>query len=225
MFDSLFNNIENTFLAFIIILLVALVLGTLNTFILSFGLNSSKKFFVTNSIMTAVIAVALALVSGSTGIAIGIAAVGIGLLRFRSVQATSSEIAALFINIIAGVILGAGYIFFSVVFSLLLTFTFLLLSKLNIFIHKNSNKELIVKVTIPEDLNYVDEFKETFEHYTKEYEYIKVKTSDMGSLYKLSVRVLLKDPNESKALLDEIRQKNGNMEVAIMPYSETQQTL
>ena len=225
MFDSLFNTLESTALSFFIIIVLAIALGLLNTYLQSFALHSSKKFYVTNSIMTAIIASALAMVSGSTGLAIGIAAVGIGLLRFRSVPATSEEIATLFINIVTGIILGAGYILYAIIFSLLLTSIFILLSKTNVFKHKNKSPELVVRITIPEDLNYTEEYKSTLEHYTKEYEYIKVKTSDMGSLYKLSIRVIMKNEEEIKAMLDEMRQKNGNLEVSISPYLEQAQTL
>ncbi|MCR5741512.1 MAG: DUF4956 domain-containing protein [Gammaproteobacteria bacterium] len=221
MFSSIYDSISNTTATFFIILGTSVVLGILISFALSFVMHSTKKFFVTNALMTAIIATALSLISGSTGVAVAVAAVGLGLLRFRSVQASSEEIGALFISVVAGIALGAGYVLLGVIFAIVLTFVFILLSNFNIFHHRAQEAEKLVRITIPEDLNYVEVYDEIFKHYTKSYEYIRVKTADMGSLYKLSVRVVMKDPKEAKALLDEIRQRNGNMEVSIAPYSET----
>ena len=221
MFESIYNSVTSSTTAFLIVLGSSILLGVIVSFILSFALHASKRFFVTNSIMTAVIATAISLISGSTGAAIAVAAVGLGLLRFRSAQASSEEIGALFISVVTGVALGAGYILFGVIFAIIMTLVFLLLSKTNIFHHKIQEREKLLRITIPEDFNYEEAFSELFKHYTKSYEYIKVKTSDMGSLYKLSVKVILKNPSEAKALLDEIRVRNGNMEVALMPYEDT----
>jgi hypothetical protein len=76
---------------------------------------------------------------------------------------------------------------------------------------KKNQKEL--KITIPEGLDYTGVFDDLFKLYTTKSELIKVKTSNMGSLYKLDYRIGLKNPMEEKAFIDELRSRNGNLEI------------
>ena len=76
----------------------------------------------------------------------------------------------------------------------------------------------MLKITIPESLEYHDVFTETFAHYLKSNELMEVKTTAMGSLFKLSYKIKLKNINEEKDFIDDLRIKNGNLEIAIVPY-------
>ena len=83
----------------------------------------------------------------------------------------------------------------------------------------------LLRITIPESLEYHDVFNDTFSHYLKEYESVGVKTTGMGSMFRLSFKIRMKNVDEEKAFIDELRTKNGNLEIAILPYSNAQNQL
>ena len=85
--------------------------------------------------------------------------------------------------------------------------------------------EKLLRITIPESIEYHDIFDDTFAHYLKSYESVGVKTTGMGSMFRLSFKIVMKDPAEEKALIDELRTKNGNLEIAITPYTDVQNQL
>ncbi len=226
MFDSIFSD-SITVYTMLIMIASSILSGILSSFILSFSLKSSKRFFVTTAIMSVTIAIIVAFVNGeNVGLGAGVAIGGaFSLTRFRSAQGSSEELGAILIASASGIAFGMGYIAYGVIVSVVLSLIMILVSKVNIFTRKNKVQEKMIKMTIPEDVNYQEVLKDTLEHYTKEYDYVKVKTSDMGSLFKVSIRIVLKNPLEEKELLDELREKNGNLEVQLMPYTENQQTL
>ena len=96
---------------------------------------------------------------------------------------------------------------------------------LPIFTHKKFAQERLLKVTIPESLDYSEVFDDTFKHYTSEAEMVGVKTTNMGSMFRLSYRIILKDVREEKEMIDELRTKNGNLEISLLPYVEEKQSL
>ncbi|MBO4279906.1 MAG: hypothetical protein J5891_08915 [Spirochaetales bacterium] len=102
---------------------------------------------------------------------------------------------------------------------------FLLLSFVNLFDHKGMAADQLLRITIPESLEYNGTFDDIFAHYLKKVENAGVKTTGMGSMFRLSYKVQMKDPSEEKAFIDELRTKNGNLEVALLPYTETQNQL
>ena len=83
----------------------------------------------------------------------------------------------------------------------------------------------MLKITIPESLNYTEIFNDTFEKYLKQFDIVEVKTTAMGSMFKLSFRVVLKDASKEKELIDELRIKNGNLEISILPFVEPNKNL
>ena len=96
----------------------------------------------------------------------------------------------------------------------------MLLSAVPLFKNRKFSTEKLLKVTIPETLNYSDVFDDVFRHYLKEHEMVGVKTTGMGSMFRLSYRVVLKNPLEEKELIDELRTRNGNLEISLLPYIE-----
>ena len=223
LFKSIFNN-SITVGAFFIMVGVSLATGLVISFILSFRMQSTKRFFISNAIMPAIVAMVIALVNGNIGAGIAVAG-AFGLVRYRSAQGTSEEIGSIFISVATGLAFGMGYIAYGIVFGILMALFYLLLTYLPIFTHKEQASTRLVRITIPEDLNYEEAFEEIFNHFTKEHEYLRVKTSDMGSLYKLDVRVVLKNVKEVKEMIDEIRQRNGNMDVSCQTYINTSNQL
>ena len=220
--ENLFNSIfsENMNVGtFFVMMLVSLLTGVIISFLISFKMKSSKRFFISNAIMPTIVAMVICFANGNIGVAVAVGG-AFGLVRFRSAQGTAEEIGSLFISVASGIAFGMGYIAYGVIFAVLLSLIYVGLNYLPIFTHKEQSQYKIVKITISEDLNYEEEFDELFKKYGKEYEYIKVRTSDMGSLYKLDVKIKMNDVKDVKKLLDEIRIRNGNLEVSALSYNE-----
>ena len=128
-------------------------------------------------------------------------------------------------NIGAGVAFGMGYIAYGVLALIGMGLVFLALSSVKLFDHAGLQKEKLLRVTIPESLDYTTVFDDTFGRFCKSAESVGVKTTGMGSLFRLSFRITMKDPGAEKALIDELRTKNGNLEIALVPYVEEQNQL
>ncbi len=231
-FDSLFAS-SMTAWGIFLSLGCALLVGIAVSWICSFRLRSSRGTFITGAVMPFVIAAVfifselfLSTLSStgtsdtSFGARIFTLAVAFGLLRFRSVNARAEEVLFLFFSVAIGFAFGLGYIAYGVIIGLALGLLYVGVTFLPIFTHKKFNQERLLKITIPESLDYTDIFNQTFEHYTRESEIVGVKTTNMGSMFKLSYRIVLKDPKEEKELIDELRTKNGNLEISILPYVE-----
>ena len=171
-------------------------------------------------IVAAVISMVSIFLDDATSGAVRIAtiAVALGLIRFRSVNARAEELLLLFTGIAIGLIAGLGYVIFSLIFAILVTAIYLILSSINVFSGKRFSNERMLKITIPESLEYSEVFNDTFGVYLKNSELMEVKTTAMGSLFKLSYRIVFKNNNEEKQFIDELRTKNGNLEISILPY-------
>lgn len=217
LFGSIFNDSLDTTVAFIIMVAVALVVGILDSFIISFRMRSNKRFYIANSIIPAIVSLIIALVNSNLGVGLAVAG-AFGLVRFRSAQGNSEEIAAIFISSAIGLAFGTGYLAYGVIAGLGLSLAFVGFSFLPIFQHKSQDYEKLVKITVPEDLNYDEAFEEIFTHYLKEVELLKVKTSDMGSLYRLEYRAKFKNTGDLKTFIDEVRERNANLDVAVLSY-------
>ena len=89
-----------------------------------------------------------------------------------------------------------------------------------VLVHRRSDEERLLKVTIPETLEYDGAFDDAFSRYLRKAESVGVKTTGMGSMFRLSYRIQMKDPKEEKAFIDELRTRNGNLEISILPYTE-----
>lgn len=226
-FDSVFATSMNIGGAFASIG-AALLLGVLSAWLCSFRLRSAKGLFIAGALMPAVIATVFILMgyflegSLSTTSRLLTLAVALGLIRFRSVNAKAEELLFLFLSVALGVAFGLGYIAFGAIIGLLLTLCYIGITFLPIFTHKKFTQERLLKITIPESLDYSDVFDDTFRHYLSEVEMVGVKTTNMGSMFRLSYRVILKDVREEKELIDELRTKNGNLEISLLPYVEEQ---
>ena len=231
MFDSLYNSVSSgslTLWAYVLIMVaVSVVCGLASSMITSVKLRSSKGFFVTTTVMPAVVSTAfiflnVMLQNDQTKAISAIAAimVGMGLIRFRSAQGKAEEMIALFVSVVIGAVCGLGYIAYAILFSLVVPLVFIGVSCLKIFQNKRLSSEKILKITIPDNLEYNGLFDKTFEHFLKEVEQVGVKTTGMGSMFRLSYRIVMKNPAEEKEFIDELRIKNGNLEISVLPYTD-----
>ena len=223
MFDSIYSA-SVTPGQFFAMALASLLSGVIFSWLMSFRVRANKRFFVVSSIIPFAVGVVLTFVSGSIGAGVAFGG-AFALTRFRSAQGSSDEIAAILIAMGAGVAFGMGYVAYGAIILLGMGLAFLGLSGLKIFDHAAMQEEKLLKITIPESLDYASVFDDTFARYLRSVENAGVKTTGMGSMFRLSFRIRMKNPAEEKAFIDELRIRNGNLEIALLPYVEAQNQL
>ena len=223
MFDSIYSSTV-TASQFFIMAGAALVSGFIFAWIMSFRVRSTKRFFIVTALIPFVVSAVITFVNGNIGAGVAIGG-AFSLIRFRSAQGSADEIAAILAAMGSGIAFGMGYIGYGVVILIALAVVFLLLSFVPLFEHKKLAADQLLRITIPESLEYNGTFDDIFAHYLKKAENTGVKTTGMGSMFRLSYKVQLKDPREEKEFIDELRTKNGNLEVALLPYTEMQNQL
>lgn len=205
---------------YVICTLFAFLCGIIVAVTSSVRYNSSKSFFTSLILLPAIVSTVIIMVNGSIGT--GIAVMGaFSLVRFRSVPGKAKEIVALFTSMTAGLACAAGFVGIAVLFSVIVSIAMLAIA----FIPTKSEKSMDLKITIPESLNFCDAFDDVFKTYTKSHTLTKTKTVNMGSLYKLEYRVILKNSEQMKDFIDELRTRNGNLEVMLCTSAEREDEL
>lgn len=221
MFDMLFSSIlasaetsvSLSSSAFLLCSLTSLVLGVAIAFIYMFRQEHTKNFVVTLALLPIIVQMVIALVNGNIGA--GVAVMGVfNLVRFRSIPGSAKDIGAVFLAMAVGLATGMGYLGLAAVFTLIVGIANIIfvLSPLGGSATQHADKTL--KVTIPEDLDYCNTFDDLFSKYTTKAELAEAKTTNMGALYQLTYDITLKDITLEKALLDDIRCRNGNLTVS-----------
>ena len=223
MFDSIYSSTV-TVSQFFAMAGAALAAGFLYAWLMSWRIRAAKRFFLVTALLPFIVAAVITFVNGNIGADVAIGG-AFSLIRFRSAQGTSDEIAAILIAMGAGIAFGMGYLGYGAVILLCLSVLYWLLSFLPVFEHRSLTKDQLLRITIPESLAYHDAFAEIFAHYLTECESVGVKTTGMGSMFRLSFRIRMKDAAEEKAFIDELRTRNGNLEIAVTPYADAQNTL
>jgi hypothetical protein len=231
--DSLFNLLAdtNSYVVCLLVIGITFVIGLVYTFIISIKMRATKSFFITSILMPMIVAsvvsmVSLFLDSASTGaVRIATIAVALGLIRFRSVNGRAEEMLVLFGGVAFGLIAGLGYVVIAAIVAVALSALYVILSSINIWDHKRMGEEKLLKVTIPEDLNYNEAFDAILKTHLKSYELVEIKTTGMGSLFRLSYKVELLVKDGEKTLIDELRVKNSNLEISLLPYVENTKAL
>lgn len=215
MIDKLFSSILGDTLnlqSFLICSAVSLFLGFLLSLATLYKNRTTKSFAVTVAILPVIVQMVIMLVNGNLGTGIAVAG-AFSLVRFRSVPGSAKEILSIFMAMAVGLATGVGYIGFSVLFTLLLIFVNFLYTRFNFGEASCNNREL--KITVPESVNYTQVFDEIFKKYTSEYRIKRVKTTNMGSLFQLFYSVDLKKGVNEREFLDELRTRNGNLEISL----------
>ncbi|MGN1418005.1 MAG: DUF4956 domain-containing protein [Acutalibacteraceae bacterium] len=210
--------------SFFICLLASLILGAAIAVV--YMLTSkrySSGFVVTLALIPAVVQIIIIMVNGNLGAGVAVAG-AFSLVRFRSIPGTAKEIGAIFIALSTGLATGMGYIAFAVIYTAIMLVVLFLYSYLG-FGQKRRNELKVLNVTIPESLNYSDVLEEILEQFTKEHELISVKTTNMGSLFKLTYEIKLKDSKLEKEMIDAIRCRNGNLEISCAKAAENAEIL
>ncbi len=180
----------------------------------------TKSFVLTLALLPAVVCVVIMMVNGNIGAGVAVAG-AFSLVRFRSIPGSAKEITMLFLAMGAGLVAGMGYLGFAFIFTLLMCIISIVYNTLDFGTKKNSLQYKTVAITIPEDLDYTNVFDDVFEKYTSEHDLIKVKTTNMGSLFKLTYNLTMKDPSKEKEMIDTLRCRNGNLEIAVSKQATT----
>jgi hypothetical protein len=154
------------------------------------------------------------MVNGNVGAGVAVAG-AFSLVRFRSVPGTSKEIGMLFLAMGAGLITGMGYLGYGILFSAVLGLAMFVFTQAGLGTKKGPALDKTLTITIPESLNYVDVFDDLLDKYTSKNEIVSVKTTNMGSLFKLTYHITLKELSTEKEFIDELRCRNGNLEIGL----------
>lgn len=189
---------------------VAIALGLLAAFCYMYKNQFSKTMVITLAILPPIVCVLIMLVSGSLGAAVAVGGV-FALTRFRSATGSAKEIAQIFLAMAVGLTTGLGYIYIAIILVLIIE-TMLIIFTFTKF-GESSPKRRTLKVSIPEELDYTDIFDDLFDKYTNNHTLIKVKLKNLGTIFQLTYDIQLKDPKEEKKFIDEIRERNANLDI------------
>ena len=221
MLDNLFRGLFDSDLVsvisvtdFLLCLGFSLVLGFVMAFAYMYRTRYTKSFVITLALLPAVVCVVIMLVNGNVGTGVAVAG-AFSLVRFRSVPGTAKEICTLFLAMGAGLIAGMGYLGFAVLFTLVMCVMFVLYNRLDFGSKKNSETFKTFAITIPEDLDYSGIFDDIFAEYTVSHDLLRVKSTNMGSMFKLTYNVMLRDVTREQEMIDKIRCRNGNLEITV----------
>lgn len=221
MLDNIFKGIFDSETAsviapsqFMLCVISSLIIGFIIAIMYMYKSSYSKSFITTLALLPAVVCVVIMMVNGNVGAGVAVAG-AFSLVRFRSVPGTAKEIGVLFLAMGAGLISGMGYITYAFLFAIVLGAINMLYCQLGFGEKKGNALDKVLHITIPEDLDYTEVFDDLFEKFTNKSELVSVKTTNMGSLFKLTYNLTFKDIKMEKELIDGMRCRNGNLEINV----------
>ena len=202
---------EMSVLSFLLCIFTAMVLGLLAALVFAGRDRHSAAFRQSLALLLPVVAMVIMLVNGNIGAGLAVAGT-FALVRFRSAPGSAKEITALFFSVAIGIACGMGYVGYAALFFLVMAVYALALGRFRF--GEEGGVSRVLKITIPENLEYDALFDDLFREYTAHHELVKVRTTNMGTLYELTYAVELKEPARSKEFIDAIRCRNGNLNIS-----------
>lgn len=214
MLKSLFDSTSSSVPLWTILActLISIILGVIVAYTHKKTSKYSKNFLITLSILPVLVQTVMIMVNGNLGTSVAIVG-AFSLVRFRSLPGTSKEILSVFFAMAIGLATGMGHVFFACIMTILVSLAIILFNKIKFF-DLNPNTKML-KIVIPENLDYTNMFDDIFEKFVKEFKLEKVKTTNMGSLFELSYRVTFKNDINEKEFIDELRVRNGNLKIIL----------
>lgn len=217
--EMLFNGIFDTTAVqtieigdFLLCITVSLILGLIIAACCILKSAHTKSFLVTLALLPAIVCVVIMMVNGNIGAGVAVAG-AFSLVRFRSAPGSAKEIVSIFLAMAVGLITGMGYLGYAALFTVIMC---VVLIAYNIISSEKSEAvNKTIKITIPEDLDYTEVFDDIFALYTRRHELVKIKSTNMGSMFRLTYDITLRDPKAEKQMLDQIRERNGNLEIML----------
>lgn len=216
-FDGIFDSESQYVISitdFLMCVGCALLIGIVLAVVYAIRSRPTKSFLITLCILPAVVCVVIMMVNGNIGAGVAVAG-AFSLVRFRSIAGTAKEIAVLFLAMTIGLITGMGYLGYALLFSAIICIILLLFQYIRIPENKRKMVDRTLRITIPEDLDYTNVFDDIFEEYAVNCKLIQVRTTNMGSMFKLKYNLTIKDVSREKEMIDALRVRNGNLEISI----------
>lgn len=192
----------------------ALIIGMILAGSYMWKTRYTKSFVATLAMLPAIVCVVIMMVNGNVGAGVAVAG-AFSLVRFRSVPGSAKEIGAIFLAMGTGLVVGMGYIGYAFLIAVIFGGMTVLYNQLDFGAGKGMALYKTLHITIPEDLDYTEVFDEVLKKYTEKCELVQVKTTNMGSLFRLTYHLKLKKINEEKNMIDELRCRNGNLEITV----------
>lgn len=214
MLKSLFNSTSSSveLWAILVCTLVSIILGVIVAYTHKKTSKYSKNFLITLAILPVLVQTVMIMVNGNLGTSVAIVG-AFSLVRFRSIPGTSKEILSVFFAMAIGLATGMGHVFFACIMTILVSLAIILFNKIKFF-DLNPNTKML-KIVIPENLDYTNMFDDIFDKFVKEKKLEKVKMTNMGSLFELSYRITFKNDINEKEFIDELRVRNGNLKIIL----------
>ncbi len=193
-------------------MLCALVLGVIISTVYKYRLDYASKFIIVLAVMPALISFMIMVINGNLGIAVAVLG-AFGLVRFRSAPGSSKDIAYMFFSVAIGLATGLGFLSLAVLVCAVISVMLLIME----FIHFDyvETRNRLLRITIPEDLEYPGLFDDLFMKYTSTHSFERVKTVNMGTMFELSYKIELRDLKKEKEFIDSLRCRNGNLGIVI----------
>ena len=192
MFQGIFDTEMTTVIAvpdFLLCVGCALVIGLILAGAYMYGTRYTKSFVATLAVLPAIVCVVIMMVNGNVGAGVAVAG-AFSLVRFRSVPGSAKEIGAIFLAMGTGLVAGMGYLGYAFLVAVILGGVTLLYNKVDFGAGKKAALYKTLHITIPENLDYTGVFDKILKQYTKTYEVVQVKTTNMGSLFKLTYNII-----------------------------------
>ena len=221
MLSKLFSGIFDTDLThviavsdFLLCVGCALIIGLILAGCYMYRTRYTKGFVATLALLPAVVCVVIMMVNVNVGTGVAVAG-AFSLVRFRSVPGSAKEICSIFLAMGAGLVVGMGYLGYGFLFAVLLGAMTMLYSRIDFGSRRKGALYKTLRITIPEDLDYTDVFEPILREYTQEFELTQVRTTNMGSLFRLSYDLTMRSEGKEKELIDKLRCRNGNLEITV----------
>lgn len=213
LFDTDMTSVISVF-DFLLCMICSLGIGLLFAVMYMYKNRYTKSFVITLTLLPAVVCVVIMMVNGNVGTGVAVAG-AFSLVRFRSVPGTAREIGILFLAMGSGLICGMGYLGYAVLFSVILSGAHMLYNRMDFGSRRQGALYKTMHITIPEDLDYTGVFDDILKKYTSSCELVAVKTTNMGSLFKLTYNITLDEEVCEREMINELRCRNGNLEITV----------
>ena len=193
----------------------ALLLGVVLSLVYIFSSRKerySRGLSITLIVLPIIISTVIMLVSDSFARAFGLAG-AFSIIRFRSTQGNPKDLAYIFAGLAIGLACGMGYILCAAIITVLICAILLGLGAIKY--GSSKTPPMLLKISVPESLNYEGVFDEILKKYTTHWTISKIKSSNFGTMFEISYNVTFKKGISTKEMLDEIRCLNGNLNIQI----------
>ena len=212
MFNSVISSSGLNLISISICSVSAAILGFIIAIIHMKTSKYTKNFIVTLSVLPILVSVVIMMVNGNLGTSIAILG-AFSLVRFRSIAGNSKEIISVFFAMSIGLAIGMGQVVFASLITLIVGLLIIVLHYLKF--GEDNTEDKILDIIVPEDLDYDTVFDDLFTKYLNKYELLKIKTTNLGSLYELKYNIILNKNTNIKDFINELRVRNGNLKISI----------